>query len=105
MTSFEYARAAHRSLEEHCNRKAILDRVIALGDASVAAYLAELDREKVTRARTLDQIVREHAARSKRLAPSGPRIAPKRFSPLVAQPMPDEPRAVVADIASLLRQF
>jgi hypothetical protein len=83
-----------------------LDNLITLAEASVAAGLAELKRETTARlceqAGTLDRIVREHAARSERLPPSGPRIAPKRIAPPTTPSTPREPDTFTR-IASRLR--
>jgi len=103
MTTPPRAPEAARALAEDQKRKAVLDSVIALAEASVAAGLEELNRAAAARLReqagTLNRIVREHAARSKRLPPSGPRIAPKRIAPAAIPPTSREPDTFVASIA------
>lgn len=98
--------AAH-ALAQDRERKAVLDSVIALADASVAACLEELNRAAADRLREqagrLNRIIREHADRSESLAPSGPRIAPTRTAQPTTPPKPRAPDAFVAAIASRLR--
>ena len=69
------------------------------------ARMAELSRAVEEQAGTLNQIVREHAARRTRLPPDGLRIAPKRIPPPAAPPTPHAPDTFVADIASRLRHL
>lgn len=105
MTASSCAHEAAHALAQDRERKAVLDSVIALAEASVAAGLAELNRAAEEQAGVLDRIVREHAARRTRLPPDGPRIAPKRISPPATPPTPHEPDTFVADIASRLRHL
>ncbi|MGJ7607136.1 hypothetical protein ACSFA7_22565 [Variovorax sp. LT1R20] len=107
MTTLARAGKAARAPAEHRQRKTVLDDVIALADASVAACREELNRAAADRlreqARRLNQIVREHADRSESLGPSGLRIAPRRIAPPTPPPKPCDPDTFVAAIASRLR--